>query len=80
MSQESSQTSYLGPVTDRLINLLVTEVKKKQNKEKIMKYVINPILCDISKRYYSYVIMSIIVLILVILLLISILVLTVVKK
>jgi fatty-acid desaturase len=73
-------SSFVGPITNKLIKSIVKEFKKKQNKEKIMTYIINPILCDISKRYYSYFIFTIIVLTLVIILLISILVLTVVKK
>ena len=73
-------TEYIGSITDAMVDTLVKEVKKKSTREKIMKNVIDPLLCDISSRYYSYFIMTIIVLILIIILLISILILTVVKK
>lgn len=74
------QTTFIGPLTDTIINLIVTELKKAETKEKIMTHIIDPLLADISTRYYPYFIMMIIVLIIIIILLISILILEIIKK
>jgi hypothetical protein len=47
--------SIIGPVTDNLINSFVDEVKKKKNRDKIMKNIVTPILNDIEDRYLPYV-------------------------
>jgi hypothetical protein len=73
-------TDYVGSITGAMVNSLMKEVKKKSTREKIMKNVIEPMMCDISSKYYSYFIMTTIVLGLMVILLISILILTVVKK
>ena len=70
----------IGPITNTVIDTVVNEIKKKHNKERLIKYVIDPLLYNISSRYYSYFIMTIIVLVIFIILLISILILVVVKK
>jgi hypothetical protein len=67
-------------MTEAMIDTVIREVKKKSNKDKIIKHIIDPLLCDISSRYYSYFIMTIIVLLLVVILLFAILILTVTKK
>ena len=45
---------YLGNITDNLIGTLTTQVKKKKNREKIMKNIIEPVLTDINKKYYPH--------------------------
>lgn len=65
--------TYIGPITNDLIDKITNEVKKKKTKEKIMRNIIDPLLCDIAKRYYPYLIMITSVLVIIILLLIVIL-------
>lgn len=67
-------SSIIGPVTDTFINNVIIEVKKKENKEKIMKYIIDPFLSDLSTRYYPYILTLLITMIIIVILLIFILV------
>jgi hypothetical protein len=64
---------YVGPMTDAAINQLTKELKKKKHKDKIMKHVIDPILQDISNRFYPQFITVTVIFALIILLLIGIL-------
>lgn len=70
----------VGPITETLLNKCIKEINKKKTKEKIMKGVIDPLLKDLTDRYYPYFITITSVLIVIIILLISILVLVVVQK
>ena len=73
--------SYIGPMTnsfiDKLINVASTEIKKKKNKQKIMKNIIDPLLKDISSRYYHYLVTITTIMVIIIILLLSILILLV---
>ena len=64
---------YIGPMTDAIINQLSAEIKKKKTKDKIIKDVLNPILNDITSRYYPHLMGVIITLTIIIILLLSIL-------
>ena len=44
----------IGPITDNLLNSCIIEFRKENNKEKIFKNIIDPLLVDISLRYYPY--------------------------
>jgi len=66
--------THIGPATDKIINLIVKEVSKKKNKDKILKYVIEPILYDITRKYYYHFIMIISILLVIIALLIVIII------
>jgi len=66
-------TDFIGPFTNNLIDKLVCTLKKKENKEKIIKHFINPILSDITERYYSYFLSLVIILIFMMILLITLL-------
>ena len=46
--------SYIGPITNDLLNQCIKEIKKPEVKEKIMKNIFDPILSEFFKRYYSY--------------------------
>ncbi len=46
--------SYVGPITQDLINGFSEELKKKDTREKISKYIIDPIFSEILDRYYAY--------------------------
>ena len=73
-------SSFVGPMTDAVINNMIKEIKKKENKEKIMKHIIDPLLCDLSSRYYPYLVMIIITLLLIVILLVSILIMTMISS
>jgi hypothetical protein len=62
-------TTFIGPMTDTLINSFVKEMKKNKNKKKIMKNIVEPILNDINDRYYLHMITLIVLLIVIIILL-----------
>jgi hypothetical protein len=68
-------SNYIGPITNSVIDGIIKEINKKKTKEKIMKNVIDPLLCDLSIRYYPHFVTITIVLVLIIILLIAILVL-----
>lgn len=45
---------YICTITNNLINILTIQVKKKKNRNKIMKNIIEPVLEDINKKYYPH--------------------------
>lgn len=73
-------STYIGPLTNSLIDYIIKEVNKKETKERIMTSVIDPFLSDLSIRYYPYFIMMIIILLLIVILLVALLVLAVINK
>jgi hypothetical protein len=73
-------SSYVGPFTNGIIDDVIKEIKKKKTKEKIMKHIIDPLLCDLSTRYYPHFITITTILIVIILLLISILIMVVLQR
>jgi hypothetical protein len=66
-------TTYIGPLTDAMLDTMIKQIKKTKTKEKIMKSIIDPLLCDIMTRYYPYLITITIILSIIVILLISIL-------
>jgi len=70
----------IGPMTDALIDACIKQLKKKETKEKIHKNVLEPILHDISSRYYPYFMIILTILILIVTLLCIILILMIVKN
>ena len=73
---QMKESSFIGPVTDNLINSFIDEIKKKKNKEKIMKNIIEPILNDINDKYYPHmmtitVLLSLIIILLLLLLVVN---------
>lgn len=71
---------YIGPMTDTILTNISNEIKKKKNREKIMKHIIGPILEDINKKYYPHFVSIISLFIMMILLLISLLILSIYTK
>src|SRR2546427_217330 len=67
-----SEGTFIGPLTENIINRFIDEMKK--NKEKIMQNLIDPVLTDIEKRYYPYIMILFTCIILAILLLILLLI------
>lgn len=73
-------STYIGPITDSVIEGIIKELKKKETKEKVMKHIIDPLLRDMSSRYYPYFIMMIVILLIIIILLVSILIVNITNK
>ena len=67
-------TQLIGPITSNIINKLTTEIKKKENKHKIMDYAIKPLLAEILKSCYPYAFIFLFIQVLIIVLLIYIIV------
>lgn len=70
----------IGPITEILIDKCIKQIKKRKNKEKIMEYIIDPLLIDIVSRYYPYLISIMSALFVIIILLIAILILLILQK
>lgn len=69
-----SETSFLGPMTENLMNGFVDEIKKRKYREKIMKNVVDPILEDINNRYFPHMMTLLVLLALIIILLLLLLI------
>ena len=46
--------SYIGPMTENLLNTCIKELKKKTNRDKISKHIIDPIFKEITHKFYGY--------------------------
>lgn len=46
--------SYIGPLTKELIDNGIKEFRKKENKDRINKYVIDPILSEVMNKVGKY--------------------------
>lgn len=47
--------SYIGPLTKEILETCGKELKKKETKDKIMKYAIDPIVNEFFRRYSAYI-------------------------
>lgn len=65
-----------GPFTNNLINTIIEQFKKKKTKNKINKFIIEPIMFDIHNKYYSYIMLLYILIFVIVILLIALIVLT----
>jgi hypothetical protein len=72
--------NFIGPITNSLIDNIIKEFKKKEIKEKIIKNVCDPIIYDISVRFYPYFILILTILGVIIILLSIIIILLFSKK
>lgn len=52
--------SYIGPLTQDLLNTCINEFKKKDTRDKLTKNIIDPIILEVKKRFYNYYILFII--------------------
>ena len=72
--------SYIGPITDSVIEGIIRELKRKEVKEKVMRNIVDPLLCDMASRYYPYFMMMIVILLVVIILLVTILIVNIMNR
>lgn len=76
--------SYIGPMTNSLINQFINsaskEIRKKKTKEKIIRGIFVPLIKDISSRYNHYLMSVISILVIIIILLVIILILLVINR
>lgn len=71
---------YVGPITDGFLDAIIKELKKKKTKEKVMSNIIDPLLCDLTTRYYPHLITITVILVIMVLLLLSILILLILQR
>ena len=48
--------SYIGPITDSIINNIIKELQKKHNKKKLLEKIFNPLLSELTKKYFVHII------------------------
>lgn len=66
--------TLIGPMTDAVIDKIIRELKKKKTKEKIMTNIVDPLLCDLSTRYYPHFLIVTVILIIIVIMLLAILI------
>lgn len=64
--------SYIGPITQNIINSLATEINKKNTRRKISKAV-NPVIDSVVSRYHGWIFLYLAIQIIIIILLLLIL-------
>ena len=62
--------SYIGPITQQLLDNCTKELGKSETKDKIIKNIIDPILNGLFRKYLSYILCFIIMQTMIIILLI----------
>jgi len=67
--------SMLTKITNDLLNKVIIELQEPDNRKRIDEYIINPLILDISKRIYPYLITVSIMYIIILVMMISILIL-----
>jgi hypothetical protein len=70
----------LKNLTYDILNKCIDEVNKIENKQKINKYIISPIINDLTSRIYPYVIILFVMYILILILIIAILIMLILNK
>lgn len=69
INNNTNTNILISPIIDNAIDCFISEVKKKHNKDKIMKNIVEPIVEDINKRYYPHMITLTVLLVFIIVLL-----------
>lgn len=64
--------SYIGPITQNILNTLTTEINKKNTRRKIAKAV-NPVIDSVVSRYYGWIFLYLAIQVIIIILLLLIL-------
>ena len=63
-------SSYVGPITDEIISVCIEELKRPENKKRISKNIVDPIVAEITGKLWPYFTAHIMVQIVIILVLI----------
>lgn len=61
----------IGKITNEIIQIVLEECKKDENKQQIKTYIIDPLICYILDRLYPYIFLTATVFILILLLVIA---------
>lgn len=67
-------------ITDTILNGIIKELNKKETQEKIQRDIIEPIICNITEKYYPHIMTLIIVLVFVVVVLIVLLILAILQS
>lgn len=70
----NNNNSLIGPITNKIINGVINEFNKNNNRIRIRNHIIDPITQDINQRYYPHFILLVSLLLIIIFLLTCILV------
>jgi len=73
-SNDNDCESLIGPITDSFIANFIKELKKKKNKDIVMRNIIDPLICDINNRYFPHMMTFVILLCLIVILLVILLI------
>lgn len=63
-------SKLIGPLTSNILNSVIHEFKKKENKQRISSYIIKPIFEEIISQCYPYIFIYTLILMIIIILLI----------
>lgn len=66
--------SYVESITKDLINVFIKEINKKENKQKLNTYVVDPLIKEIVSKSYAYAVSHVVLQIIIIGLLLLILI------
>ena len=69
-------SSYIGPITDTILS----ELRKPGIRDTIVTNVVDPLLADITAKYYPYFMSLVIILLIIIVLLVVILIISITNK
>ena len=47
-------SSYIGPITQDILNTCVSEFQKKETKDKVGKYIIGPVMREVNRKMAKY--------------------------
>lgn len=72
--------SYVGPMTENIINRVSDELCKKETKEKILVKIINPLMSEIMCKFYPHIMIMSIVFFTIIVLLVALLYIVITQK
>ena len=53
--------SYIGPITNEILEACIREFKKKDTKDRINKYVVDPIMKEFLDKCFSYILIYLVI-------------------
>jgi len=73
-------SNYIGPITDKIIRDIITEIRKDKNISRIKENILDPVLLDINNRYFPHMLTLISLLIMIVVLLVILLIISMSEK